>query len=314
MVILEKSREVLGKVRISGGGRCNVTHACFDPRDLIAFYPRGSRHLIGPFHHWGPADTMAWFEGRGVPLKIEADGRVFPQSDQSQSIIDCLMRSARDAGVELRTSTAVKGAVADVGGGIRISLGNGTELRARHFLMTLGGTRNRIGADLAEAFGHRIEPAAPSLFTFKIDDARIADLPGLSVADAKIRVEGSKLEARGPVLITHWGLSGPGILRLSAWGARDLQALDYRFDVIINWSGGLDESEILARFDAMRGESPRRKLVNEPQFGIPARLWKSLVETVAAESAKPTVTMCSQPWLTIWSIAGCQSAASADSM
>lgn len=279
VAILEKSSQVLGKVKISGGGRCNVTHACFDPRELSEFYPRGSRQLIGPFSRWGPADTMDWFEERGVPLKIEADNRVFPASDNSQSIIDCLTGAAAEAGVEIRTGTAVEGARA----GFAIEIRGAAEpLRARNFLLTTGGARNRIGADIAADFGHRVEPAAPSLFTFKIDDPRLTELQGLSVANARVCVDGFDLEATGPVLVTHWGLSGPGILRVSAWGARELQKTGYRFDIVLNWTGELSEAEILARFDRLRVDSPRRAIVNDPQFGIPARLWKRLVESAAA--------------------------------
>ncbi|MGB6223566.1 aminoacetone oxidase family FAD-binding enzyme [Haloferula sp.] len=283
IVILEKSREVLGKVRISGGGRCNVTHACFDPRALSAFYPRGSKQLLGPFHHWGPTDTMEWFESRGVPLKIESDGRVFPQSDSSQSIIDCLTVSARDAGVEVRKSTAVKSVSRLDDGDYEAALSEGTSLRTRALLLTLGGTRNRFGSDLAEQFGHRIQVAAPSLFTFKISDPRLADLQGLSVGHAGVKIAGLKLASSGPVLITHWGLSGPGILRISAWGARDLLERDYRFEVIVNWCGDLREETIIAGFEQKRIDSPRKKVVNDPMFKIPIRLWKRLVEAAAGD-------------------------------
>jgi predicted Rossmann fold flavoprotein len=281
VVILEKSREVLGKVKISGGGRCNVTHGCFDPRILSGNYPRGSRQLIGPFHHWGPADTMTWFEERGVPLKTEADGRVFPQSDSSQSIIDCLVGSAREAGVEIRKSTAVKSVSSLPDGGYDVLLSDGDPLKTRHLVLTLGGTRNRIGADLASQFGHRIEVAAPSLFTFKIDDPRILDLQGLSVDSAGVKIAGLKLASTGPVLITHWGLSGPGILRLSAWGARDLQERDYQFEVLVNWSGDLSEEKIISTFDQLRIDSPRKKILNDALFGIPTRLWKRLIIAAA---------------------------------
>lgn len=283
VLILEKSREVLGKVRISGGGRCNVTHACFEPKVLVTCYPRGCRQLIGPFHRWGPAETMEWFESRGVPLKIEEDGRVFPRSDQSQSIIDCLVDSAGRAGVGVQRSTGVRSLSRNPDGAYVIRTTKGSTILARKVLLTLGGTRNRIGADLAAQFGHRIEAAAPSLFTFKIDDARLAELQGLSVAHARVRIPGRKLVSAGPVLITHWGLSGPGILKISAWGARELQQCDYRFEVEVNWAGELDEASILADFDRLRVESPRKKLINDARFGIPARLWKRLVTASAAD-------------------------------
>jgi len=283
VVILEKSHEVLGKVRISGGGRCNLTHACFDPLALSRSYPRGAKQLIGPLHRWGPANTMEWFESRGVPLKTEDDGRVFPESDCSQSIIDCLVGSARKAGVEVRTSTAVKAVSRRPDGYYEVTLSDGAPLIARNLLLTLGGTRNPIGADLARSFGHRIQTAAPSLFTFKIDDPRITDLQGLSVPDAGVRITGSKLSSSGPVLITHWGLSGPGILKISAWGARDLQERDYRFEAVVNWTGSRTEEQILAEFTRLRTESPRKKVLNDSLFGIPTRLWKRLVEAAAGE-------------------------------
>ena len=282
VVILEKSREVLGKVKISGGGRCNVTHACFEPKVLVTHYPRGSRQLIGPFHHWGPTDTMEWFESRGVPLKVEEDGRVFPRSDSSQSIIDCLRDSARRAGVEVRCSTAVKSVVHGEDGLYQVGLASGETIATRKLMLTLGGTRNRLGADLAEQFGHRVEVAAPSLFTFRIKDERLDELQGLSVASARVRIPGAKLVSTGPVLVTHWGLSGPGILKISAWGARELQQKDYRFEVEVNWTGELGEEAILQEFARLRVESPRRKVMNDARFGIPGRLWKRLVTAAAA--------------------------------
>lgn len=289
VLILEKSSQVLGKVKISGGGRCNVTHACFDPKALTKFYPRGSKQLIGPFHHWSPTDTMDWFESRGVPLKIEEDNRVFPQSNSSQSIIDCLMSAAQKAGIIIRTHTALESAKASVDDHFDLRLNADEHIRTKRLLLTLGGTRNRFGADLAASFGHRIEEAAPSLFTFKIIDARLKDLPGLSVPEATVQVSSvdSKLQlkATGPVLITHWGLSGPGILKVSAWGARELQKLDYRFEILVNWTGQCTEAQILQRFDELRIESPRKSITNDPQFSIPSRLWKGLLESAFGSSA-----------------------------
>ncbi len=277
VLIVEKAGACLGKVKISGGGRCNVTHACFDPKELSTRYPRGANALIGPFHRWGPADTIAWFEGRGVPLKTEADGRMFPESDSSQSIIDCLSTSAGRAGVTVRTRTALDDVTPRPDGGFDVALAGGETLHARRVLLTLGGTRNPIGADLAARLGHRVVPAAPSLFTFKIRDPRIDGLPGLSVADATVRIPKLKLESRGPVLITHWGLSGPGILRISAWAARELHVRDYRFEVAINWAGVRTEQSIRDHFSGLRTTSPRRQIANDPQFDIPSRLWTRLV-------------------------------------
>jgi predicted Rossmann fold flavoprotein len=289
VLILEKSSQVLGKVKISGGGRCNVTHACFDPKALTKFYPRGSKQLIGPFHHWSPTDTMDWFENRGVPLKIEEDGRVFPQSDSSQSIIDCLLGAAEKAGIIIRTHTALEAAEATADDLFDLRLNADEHICSKRLLLTLGGTRNRFGADLAASFGHRIEGAAPSLFTFKIADPRLSGLPGLSVAEATVQVSSTDpklhLKATGPVLITHWGLSGPGILKVSAWGARELQKLDYRFDILVNWTGQETEAQILQRFEELRIESPRKSIINDPQFSIPSRLWKGLLESALTDSS-----------------------------
>lgn len=280
VLVLEKAREPLGKVRISGGGRCNVTHACFEPKALTAFYPRGARSLIGPFHRWGPEQTIEWFEGRGVPLKTEPDGRVFPVSDRSQSIIDALLGAARETGVVIRKQVALRNAEQDEAGGFRLELADGGALRTRHLLLTLGGTRNALGGELAAGFGHRVLAAAPSLFTFKIEDPRLEGLQGLAVPNARVAVEGMKHEATGPVLITHWGLSGPAVLRVSAWGARDLHGREYQFGLRVNWTGSLREEQVMAEFDRLRVEAARKLVVGDAQLGIPTRLWRRLAELV----------------------------------
>jgi len=281
VAILEKGMEVLGKVKISGGGRCNVTHACFEPRDLSRHYPRGGRSLIGPFHRWGPAETMGWFEGRSVPLKVEADGRVFPCSDRSQSIIDCLLRAADQAGVRVMTGSAVE-RVEREEGGFQLALAGGESLWARRILMASGGIRNGVGAKIAAGLGHDIRAAAPSLFTFRIDDPRLRGLQGLSVAEATARVPSMKLSSRGAVLVTHWGLSGPGILKLSAWGARELHDCGYRFELLINWCGDKREDDLMGWMASRRESGSRRLVVNDAPPEIPARLWKRLAEAAGA--------------------------------
>lgn len=283
VLVLEKAPELLAKVRISGGGRCNVTHACHDPRELATRYPRGGKSLIGAFHRWGPADTVDWFESRGVRLKTEDDGRMFPVTDDSQSIVDCLLDAARNAGVRVWTRREVRGATPD-GAGWRVELADATTLTTRALLVATGGIRSGIGARIAAAAGHRIEAAAPSLFTFKIPgDARLTDLAGVSVADAIVSVPGTRLRERGPVLITHWGLSGPGILKVSAWGARELQARDYRFEATVDWTGLGSVTDVSAVLRDGREEKARATVSGRPGFGIPARLWQRQVAHAGIE-------------------------------
>lgn len=281
-LILEKTSGPLAKVKISGGGRCNVTHDCHEPKALAKNYPRGERALIGPFHRWGVEDTIAWFGNRGVALKTEPDGRIFPVTDRSQTIIDCLMKAATDVGVETRIRCGVTSIRAAEF--FEVETEAGERLTARHVLLATGGTRLVAGARLAEQLGHMLEPAVPSLFTFKIRDPRLEGLPGVAVADAACEIVGSKLKARGPVLITHGGLSGPGILRLSAWGARELAALDYRFEMRVNWLPDIDVAGELTR---SREASGRRQIdTHSPFAAIPKRLWARLVAAAGIGSAR----------------------------
>ena len=276
ILILEKTPHVLAKVKISGGGRCNVTHACFDPKALAEYYPRGSKSLIGPLHRWGATDTVKWFSDQGVTLKTEADGRMFPDTDDSQTIIDCLTGAARQAGVTVRTSNGVQSIIQNKECDHRFQLttDHGTVLDASSILLATGGTRLAAGAKLAKALGHKLEPNVPSLFAFNIDDPRITTLPGVSVQNATVSVIGSKLVATGPLLITHHGLSGPGILRLSAWGARTLHAHNYLFDIKINW---LPDAPPSATLNDIRQTWGKRKVIGRAPFeNFPKRLWQNL--------------------------------------
>jgi len=274
-LILEKTKNLLGKVKISGGGRCNVTHHCFDPRELSKYYPRGEKSLIGALHRFSAEDTVKWFESKGVALKVEADGRMFPITDDSQTVIDCLTDSATDAGVEIRKQCGVK-SIRKEGDVFKLISDGGEELECRNVLLATGGTRLAAGAKLAEELGHSLEPAVPSLFTFKIDDSRIASIPGLSVAHTELSISGSKLKSSGPLLVTHWGVSGPGVLRISAWGARELAVKDYTFTLRVNWLPDLD---VAKRLQEIRNESGRRRLHSRSYFSeLPKRLWVSLVE------------------------------------
>ena len=277
VLILEKTGEVLTKVKISGGGRCNVTHDCLDPRELTKFYPRGEKALIGPFHRWGPSDTIDWFASKGVELKVESDGRMFPVTDNSKTIMDCLTKAAEEGGVELRLRAEVESLESD-GREWVIRLSEGEKVRCRAVLLATGGTRNNAGVKLAGELGHELVPAAPSLFTFKIDDPRLDGFSGISVPQAEASVPVLKLKTEGPCLITHWGLSGPAILKLSARGARELADQKYRFDVVINWCG-LKEPELLEIFSRAREKSPRKRVRSGlGEVAIPTRLWTRLAE------------------------------------
>ena len=275
VVILEKGPRTLSKVRISGGGRCNVTHSCFDPRELSQRYPRGARALIGAFHRFGPTDTVAWFENRGVRLKTEADGRMFPVTDSSQTIIDCLTSAAEKSGVRVLTSTALSTIQKRPDGGFLLDLSNGERMDCERLLWAGGGCRPE--GHPAVALGHSLMPPVPSLFTFQIDTPWLRDLPGISVASAQVSVPGTDLKERGPLLITHTGLSGPVVLRLSAWGARDLHGLRYEFPLRINWLPQTNRDFLIEELQARRESSGGQTILRTRWNPLPARLWESLV-------------------------------------
>lgn len=275
VAILEAGREVLSKVRISGGGRCNVTHACFVPKDLSKNYPRGGRELIGPFHRFCTGDTIEWFEKRAVPTKIERDGRMFPTTDKSQTIIDCLQESARRAGVKVLLQQRLHQLVPPAEGRAHwLVHTKDTTYPADAILMATGSSP--AAWKILEQLGHRIVAPVPSLFTFNIKDPRIEGLPGLSVPKAEVNVQGSKLSAGGPLLITHWGMSGPAILRLSAWGARELAALGYRFAIRVNWVNR-QVDQVREELESLRQEEPKKQPHANARYGLPARLWRSLL-------------------------------------
>jgi predicted flavoprotein YhiN len=306
VTVLEKGPQFLSKVRISGGGRCNVTHACFDARELAARFPRGDQALIGPFQRFQARDTVAWFESLGVKLKTEEDGRMFPVTDSSQTIIDCLVNTAKKAGVKLLTGRGVEEAKKSASGEFELKLSNGEILECDRLLLATGGCRTVAMGRLAESLGHTLEPPVPSLFTFHIELPWLRDLAGVSVEDAEVMVPGTKLRERGPLLVTHWGLSGPVILRLSAWGARELHALDYKFGLHVNWlpekggsrgrsphrqqnDGGASvpaSRSLEAALDRRRKEQPARLVVNGPIAPLGSRLWEQLV--LAAGIARET--------------------------
>ncbi|MCI4667217.1 MAG: NAD(P)/FAD-dependent oxidoreductase [Bacteroidia bacterium] len=273
-LILEQSPKVLGKVKISGGGRCNVTHACFEPRELCKFYPRGNKALMGPFTRFMTGDTMEWFESRGVELKIEDDGRVFPVSDQSQSIIDCLSVEAHQKGVVIKCREQVVD-IQPHEGQWEVITKSGSYLC--DYLIVASGSSKLIWSIL-DRLGHEIVEPVPSLFTFNINDPRIKDLPGLSVEKAVVSVTGSKLKATGPLLITHWGLSGPAVLKLSAWGARELNQRNYDFSILVDWMADWKGEPMEEHIAGLRIREAKKLIQGTNQFKLPSRLWKSLVK------------------------------------
>jgi predicted Rossmann fold flavoprotein len=277
LTLLEKSPQFLSKVRISGGGRCNVTHACFEPRALSAYYPRGGSALLAPLQLFQPRDTIAWFEARGVKLKREADGRMFPVTDSSQTVIDCLLGAARAAGVELLANRALQGVARRAEGGFELQLGQGETLLCERLMLATGGCRVPAAGQLAVALGHTLEPPVPSLFTFHIAAPWVRELAGISVPSVEVSLPSVRLREQGPVLLTHAGLSGPAILRLSAWGARSLHELNYQFPLRLNWLPHLDAQALTRELESRRRAQPARLVVNSPVAPLPSRLWQNLV-------------------------------------
>lgn len=283
VLILEKSSQTLGKVLISGGGRCNVTHACFDPAQLIAYYPRGGTELRGAFTRFQPADTVKWFEDRGVKLKTESDGRMFPVTDSSESIANCLREAAKNAGVKVQLGASLLKVEKSSLGGFKLEVRHDAQvlhLQTKKLLLATGSDPKT--REVIQALGHSIVNAVPSLFTFNVKDKRIDGLAGVSVENATLKMD--SLTQRGPMLITHWGLSGPAVLRLSAWGARILFEKKYRATLTVNWLGDykLDSAlEVLQRSKDWH-ENARKKISSASAFSqIPVRLWKQLTNFIA---------------------------------
>lgn len=286
VVLYEATAHPLAKVRVSGGGRCNVTHACPDPRELVKRYPRGGRELLGAFHRFGPRDTIAWFAARGVELKTEDDGRMFPVTDDSATIADCLRRAAELAGVKVFTAMGVR-RVERGEDAFRVEFTDGATGEFDRVLLATGGNRSSAGPMIAAQLGHAIEEPVPSLFTFHIDDARIRGLEGLTVSSAATAVKGTRLKDAGGLLITHWGMSGPAILKLSAWGARELAQRGYRFALVVSWAEGRTVEQAVETLAAARAANPRKQIVTWNPFALPSRLWERLV--AAAGIAPATV-------------------------
>ena len=276
VTILEKGPDILTKVRISGGGRCNVTHATSSARELVGSYPRGAKSLMGTFSRWGTAETVEWFAQHGVELKTEADGRMFPVTDKSQTVIDALTDAADAAGVKVQTRCAVGALRYGKDSTLRVMTPAG-ELPAEAVLMASGGTRSKDALRPLEVLAPDAEEAVPSLFTFKIVDERLTDLQGLSVPNAEVKI--GKLKTNGPLLITHWGLSGPAILKASAWGARELSGEGYNFQIQLSWLADLTEEDVRRTLAEQRSKTGKRRVaLNCPFPALPKRLWERLCQ------------------------------------
>ena len=286
VTLLEKTTKLLAKVRVSGGGRCNVTHACYRPADLIGYYPRGGRQLRNAFRAFGPLETSAWFAQRGVALKTEADGRIFPVSDSSETIIACLLDAARRARVTVRTSAGVRTLAPQPPDKFLVTLETGETLLADRVLIATGGHPKAAAYTWLTDLGHTVAPPVPSLFTFNVPDSPAAGLMGVAVAAGGARVEGGAglPSTDGPLLVTHWGFSGPAVLKLSAWGARELAARNYQFTALLSWAGAYTEDTLRAELTRRRHEHARRVVATDALPGIPQRLWQRLSERAGADA------------------------------
>lgn len=285
VLLLEKSDKLLAKVRISGGGRCNVTHNEHQVRKLAARYPRGERFLRKAFGQFAVQDTVDWFAARGVHLKAEADGRMFPVSDNSETIIRCLVDEAERTGVQIRRQAGVKAMEVVPGGTFSLQLERGGTIAADRVIITTGGHPKAEAYAWLQALGHTIVPPAPSLFTFNMPAEPVRGLMGVVADPVRARITGTDLESTGPLLITHWGMSGPAVLKLSAWGARRVQELNYRFTLQVHWLGGMGEEAV---HRALASEAVVRKLArNADPFHLPHRLWAFLLEKAGIPLDKP---------------------------
>lgn len=290
VIILEKSRRLLSKVRISGGGRCNLTHDCQDITEMSKRYPRGKNFVKKAFHRFFTYDTIQWFESRGVALKSEADGRMFPVSDSSQSVIDCLLKEAARFHIDILMNREVTRLFKNEEQW-KIELSGGEVLSADFICIATGGYPKGTMFQWMKDTGHSLEEPVPSLFTFNMPGSDIRSLMGVSVPMASVKIMGTNLIQEGPLLITHWGLSGPVILKLSAWGARDLKDMGYEFDIQVNWLNGYHEQSFREALIDMK-ETNHRALVGSKSFpGIPQRLWTYFLEHAGIDTGKKWVDL-----------------------
>ncbi|MBP6357809.1 MAG: NAD(P)/FAD-dependent oxidoreductase [Sediminibacterium sp.] len=288
--ILEKSNKLLAKVKVSGGGRCNTTHACFELPELVQKYPRGQNFLKKTFHWFNTTDTIEWFASRGVDLKTEADGRMFPQTNDSQTIIDCLLKEADKYKVQVQIQTAVEKITVNDAGVFLLQTTSKT-IEANYVCVATGGFPKAHQFEFITNLGHSIEAPVPSLFTFNMPGNSITQLMGVSVPEAQVKIAGSKITATGPLLITHWGMSGPAILKCSAWGARELSNLGYAFTIRVNWIPTYAEQDLRTAWPLIRSEQGNTKIGGRNPFELPGRLWLHLLDVCGIDAGGSWATL-----------------------
>ncbi len=286
VLILEKTSKLLTKVKVSGGGRCNVTHHCYNPFSLAHHYPRGEKMLKTVFKSYQASDVAQWFDSKGVKLKNEPDGRMFPVTDSSQTVVDCFMREAGRLKIEISTGKFVSAVEKSTHQEYSILTSQGDKYYADKILIAIGGSANKQAYKWLEDLGHKIIKPIPSLFTFNDSKNNFKDLMGISVQDAEVKIASTKFVERGPVLITHWGLSGPAIIKLSAWAADYLFETNYEFNVLLNWTGSAKEETLRNELAEQKKIKQKQKIVSNPMYSIPLRLWQRLCDLSEIEDGK----------------------------
>ena len=276
VTVIEKTNKLLSKVKVSGGGRCNVTHACFSIAEMIKKYPRGASFLKKAFHHFFTTDTVQWFKERGVELRAEADGRMFPVSNSSQTIIDCLLKEANKYGVEILLNREIT-ELCKTGGKWQVNFKNSDSIAADYVCVASGGYPKPEQFGWLQKTGHAIETPVPSLFTFNIPGNKITELMGISTENTLVKMAGTRLASEGALLITHWGISGPAVLKLSAWAAKELAQKNWHCTVMINWLLPLNENEVREKIQQLRFTIAAQKIINRNPFNLPGRLWEYLI-------------------------------------
>jgi predicted Rossmann fold flavoprotein len=277
ILILEKSNKLLSKVRVSGGGRCNVTHHCFQPSALARHYPRGEKPLKSLFKEYQAKDVVTWFSIKGIKLKTEEDGRMFPVTDSSQTIIDCFLKCADEYGIQIQINAPVT-KIEKRGEVFEVTVEKGYKFKAKKLLLAIGGHPNQQAYTIVRQLGHTIIKPIPSLFTFNDSEKNFKDLMGVSVSNGLVRIAGTKLGQQGPILITHWGLSGPAVIKLSAWAAEYLHEKHYEVTALVSWIGDIQEETVRNFLLDYKGKHKKRKVMSYSLFDLPQRLWLRLCE------------------------------------